>query len=357
MTSLAFIAGVTPLAIASGAGSGSQNDIGTSVVGGMISATVFAIFFVPLFYVLVRMVFKARPRSRGGAKDVQGRFKFRESRSVTRVLRPRRVMAGALIAALVSGCASMAPTYVRPPAPIPAELPSGGAYPSGPTALVPAADLSWQEFFTDPKLKAVIAQALVNNRDLRVAIVNIQEARQQFKVQRAAELPKVGGTGAATYEHTPTDVALGSIGSSFPGLNVPQGGLYFQEFTASLGISDYEIDLWGRVRSLTKQALEQYLSTVEARRESQITLVSEVATDYLSYAADQQRLKVSQETLTSNQNTYELTLAKFNAGVVLRAGRASVRNNTRTGAHQRLGVHHSDGSGYQRADASGRCAS
>jgi multidrug efflux system outer membrane protein len=209
----------------------------------------------------------------------------------------------------------MAPKYERPAAPIPAAFPTGDAYPAAQNPAQPASDLSWQAFFIDPKLKAVIAKALAENRDLRVAIINIQEARQQFKLQGAAELPTLNGGASATYEHTPTEVALGSIGSAFSGFSVPKGGIGFQEYTASVGISDYELDLWGRVRSLTKQALEQYLSTVETRRETQITLVSEVATDYLTYAADLQRLKVAKDTEASDQKTYDLTLAKFNAGV------------------------------------------
>jgi multidrug efflux system outer membrane protein len=236
-------------------------------------------------------------------------------KSMARSLASKPLAVSALVATLLAGCATMAPTYERPAAPIPAAFPTGDAYPVQQSAAQPASDLSWQAFFIDPKLRSVIAQALSENRDLRVAIINIQEARQQYKVQGAAELPTLNGSTSATYEHTPSDVALGSIGSAFKGFTIPKGGVNFQEYAASVGVSDYELDLWGRVRSLTKQALEQYLSTVEARRETQITLVSEVASDYLTYAADLQRLKVAKDTLASNQKTYDLTVAKFNAGV------------------------------------------
>jgi len=234
---------------------------------------------------------------------------------MTRPLPFKPLAASALIATLLTGCATMAPKYERPAAPVPAAFPTGDAYPTAESSAQPVSELGWQAFFTDPKLRSVIAEALAENRDLRVAIINIQEARQQYKVQGAAELPTLNGSASATYEHTPSDVALGSIGSAFKGFAIPKGGVNFQEYAASVGISDYELDLWGRVRSLTKQALEQYLSTVEARRETQITLVSEVATDYLTYAADLQRLKVAKDTLASNQKTYDLTVAKFNAGV------------------------------------------
>jgi multidrug efflux system outer membrane protein len=234
---------------------------------------------------------------------------------MTRPLPFKPLAVSALITTLLAGCATMAPKYERPTSPIPAAFPTGDAYPAAESPAQPVAELGWQAFFTDPKLRAVITEALAENRDLRVAIINIQEARQQYKVQGAAELPTLNGSTSATYEHTPTDVALGSIGSAFKGFAVPKGGVNFQEYAASVGISDYELDLWGRVRSLTKQALEQYLSTVEARRETQITLVSEVASDYLTYAADIQRLKVAKDTLASNQKTYDLTVAKFNAGV------------------------------------------
>jgi multidrug efflux system outer membrane protein len=234
---------------------------------------------------------------------------------MTRTLPSKTLVVSALVSTLLASCATMAPKYERPAAPVPAAFPTGPSYPEPQTGPQPVAELGWRTFFTDPKLKAVITQALAENRDLRVAIINIQEARQQYKVQGAAELPTLNGSTSATYEHTPTDVALGSIGSAFKGFSIPQGGIYFQEYAASVGISDYELDLWGRVRSLTKQALEQYLSTVEARRETQITLVSEVATDYLTYAADVQRLQVAKDTLASDQKTYDLTVAKFNAGV------------------------------------------
>jgi multidrug efflux system outer membrane protein len=236
-------------------------------------------------------------------------------KSMPRSLASNPLAVSAFVATLLAGCATMAPKYERPAAPVPAAFPTGDAYPVAQAALPPAAEIGWQGFFTDPKLKAVIAQALAENRDLRVAIINIQEARQQYRVQSAAELPTLNASSSATYQHTPTDVALGSIGAAFPGLSIPQGGVYSQEYTASVGISDYELDLWGRVRSLTKQALEQYLSTVETRRETQITIVSEVATDYLTSAADLQRLQVAKDTLASDQKTYDLTVAKFTAGI------------------------------------------
>jgi len=255
--------------------------------------------------------------------------------TMTRTLPSKPLAVSALVATLLAGCATMAPQYERPAAPIPAAFPTGDAYPVQQAGPQPVSDLGWQTFFTDPKLRSVIAEALAENRDLRVAIINIQEARQQYKVQGAAELPTLNGSASATYEHTPTDVALGSIGSAFKGFSVPKGGIGFQEYAASVGISDYELDLWGRVRSLTKQALEQYLSTVEARREAQITLVSEVATDYLTYAADLQRLKVSKDTLASDQKTYDLTVAKFNAGV---SSEVDVRQAETTLEQARSGV-------------------
>jgi multidrug efflux system outer membrane protein len=203
---------------------------------------------------------------------------------------------------LLAGCLSLAPRYQRPPSPAPQAWPQGDAY--TPTEAGRAADLAWRDFFTDPRLKSVIELALNNNRDLRVAILDIEEARAQFREQRASLLPTVTADGSATSERFPT--GLGEFG---PKRDV-------RIYTADVGVSAFELDLWGRVRNLTRQAQEQLLATEEARRAAQISLISEVAADYLTLAADRQRLKTAEDTLKADQETLRITEARFNDGIV-----------------------------------------
>jgi multidrug efflux system outer membrane protein len=202
---------------------------------------------------------------------------------------------------LLAGCLSLAPKYQRPLSPAPAAWPQGDAY--APTQAGRAADLAWRDFFTDPKLKAVIELALKNNRDLRVAILNIEEARAQFREQRANQLPAVTASGSATSERFPA--GFSQFGSTRD----------VRIYTADAGVSAFELDLWGRVRNLTRQAQEQLLATVEAQRAAQISLISEVAADYLTLAADRQRLKTAEDTLKADQETLGVTDARFRDGI------------------------------------------
>jgi multidrug efflux system outer membrane protein len=215
------------------------------------------------------------------------------------------LMAAAALA--VSACATLAPKYVRPAAPVPAAWPQGAAY--APAAEAPggvtAGDERWRDVFTDPKLQAIIAQALANNRDLRVAMLNVEQSRAQYRIQRAALFPTINGTANLTALHEPAAVA------GIPGAT---GSIDERIYSANVGISAYEIDLFGRVRSLTRAALEQYFATEEARRAAQITLVAEVATDDVTLAADRQRLAVAQATLTSQKASVNLTRHRFEGG-------------------------------------------
>ena len=244
------------------------------------------------------------------------------------------------LAMLLGGCISLEPKYVRPAPPVPAALPQGGAYGAAEPVQVAAPDLAWRDFFTDPKLRANIQLALDNNRDLRVAILNIAEARQQYRIQRAALLPHIDADGDATYEHIPTALlgattgaaAAGVAGTTGAGSATGVGGttgttattgvasgskqsVFIRYYSATLGVSNYEVDLWGRVRSLTKQALEQYLSTDAAKRATQISLISQVATDYVTYAADLERLNTAKATVKADTTSLQLTQARFNGGI------------------------------------------
>jgi multidrug efflux system outer membrane protein len=224
-----------------------------------------------------------------------------------------------LTAALLAGC-TLAPTYQRPVSPVPAALPQGGAYPLAEPAQTAAPDMAWRDFFSDAKLQKVIQLALDNNRDLRVTVLNIAEAHAQYRVQRAALFPHVAANFDPTIEHLPASVLGAESGATTTttgavGAVASSQAVTIQTYEATLGVSNYELDLWGRVRSLSRQALEQYLATEEAQRAEQISLISQVATAYVTYAADLERLNVSKQTVESDQNSVAITQARANGGL------------------------------------------
>ncbi|RQR41275.1 AdeC/AdeK/OprM family multidrug efflux complex outer membrane factor [Burkholderia sp. Bp9142] len=211
------------------------------------------------------------------------------------------------LAAMLAGCTLM-PAYQRPAAPVPAAFAgaSGAEAAGGAQASTPVAEIGWRDVFTDPSLQRVIDMALANNRDLRVAILNIEKARAQYRVQDAALFPTVKASGSESASRTPAD--LSSTGQP----------LVSHTYSATLGFSAYELDLFGRVRSLNEQALEEYFSTAEARRSSQISLIAEIATAYLTLAADQDLLRLAQDTLASQSDTYRLNQRSYELGTASR---------------------------------------
>jgi multidrug efflux system outer membrane protein len=214
----------------------------------------------------------------------------------------RRAATAILLAGLLlSGCATLEPKYHRPAAPVSADWPTGPAY--GPPSAAAVTD--WQEVFLDPKLRRVIIRALANSRDLKVAVAQVQASRAQYHVQRAALLPTIDAS------------ANPSLGREFTGFPSSLGAAYenYRDYSVSVGTTAYELDLFGRIRSLTKQALQSYLATDSARRSTQITLIAEVGTDYLTYAADSSLLKVSRDTVTSAQATVDLARRRLGRGV------------------------------------------
>lgn len=204
--------------------------------------------------------------------------------------------------ALLAGC-SLAPTYERPAAPAPTSWPTGPSYKADTAAAdaKPVADVAWREFFADARLRQVLELALANNRDLRVSILNIEKARATYGIERAALIPTLSASGGQSASRVPKNASANGEAS----IN--------RQYTANLGVSAYELD-FGRVRSLSDSALEQYLGTEEARRAQQISLVAEVASTYLNLVADQQRLRVAQDTLKSQQSSYDLAVRRFSAG-------------------------------------------
>jgi multidrug efflux system outer membrane protein len=204
----------------------------------------------------------------------------------------------------LSGCATMAPNYTRPAPPVPVAWPSGPAYMEGGAKSDKAVvDIPWQEYFVDPQLRKLIALALENNRDLRVAAFNIERSRALFQIQRSELFPKVDANASGTFQR---------LAGDFSSTGLPANT---HQYNIGLGVSSYELDLFGRVRSLKDQALEQYLATEQARRSVQISLVSQVASSYLALAADRERLHLAKDTLTSQQESYKLTRSRFESGV------------------------------------------
>jgi len=220
----------------------------------------------------------------------------------------RRLVLILAAAAALSGCIDLAPKYQRPAMPTSTRFPTGPAYAPAPAADVPP--VGWQDFFSDPKLKRVIAEALANNRDLRIAVANIAAARAQYHIQRAALFPKIDATASATYGQEPASVI--SNGAVAPGQSTE---FNIRQYSLTGGFTAWQLDLFGKVRNLTKAAQDQYFATREARDAAQITLVGEVATDYLNLRADMARLAITRDTLTSGEASLDLTQHRLTAGV------------------------------------------
>lgn len=214
-------------------------------------------------------------------------------------------------AATLAGC-SLAPVYQRPAAPVAPAFPVGGAFdgvPAAPANAIPAAQIAWRDYFSDPSLREVIALALANNRDLRVSALNIETARAQYDIQTAALLPTVSANVSESASRTPGSVISTQSGGA-------TGGRAYTSHTYSggLALASYELDFFGKLRNLSQAGLETYLGTEEARRSQQISLVAQVANAWLTLAADQQRLQLAGETVASQQISYELSKKRLAAG-------------------------------------------
>jgi multidrug efflux system outer membrane protein len=200
-----------------------------------------------------------------------------------------------LLPATLAAC-SLAPEYKRPDAPIPAALPSGGAYPAASAA---AAGASWKTLIQDQKLAQVIDRGIAQSRDLRYALAQVESARALYGVQRASQLPAVGVSAGSTYRG----------GDGLSPSQTPR------TFDASLGFSAFEIDLFGRLRNQSKAAFESYLATEAGARSTRITLVSEIAAAYVTYAYDLDVLRIGEATRDAAQRSFELTTRLLGAGL------------------------------------------
>ncbi|MEJ8799934.1 efflux transporter outer membrane subunit [Trinickia caryophylli] len=210
------------------------------------------------------------------------------------------------VAIFAAGC-SFQPKYERPAAPVAGAFPSSGVYATQPAAEpgrsaggLAASDIGWRNFFADERLQRLIDIALKNNRGLRVSVLNVEAARAQYRITRAGLFPTIDAVGEKSVTRTPKNL-------TFAGQTISN------QYQVGLNTS-WEIDFWGRIRSLKDQALEQYLSTAQARKAAEISLVSQVADEYLQVLAYDDLLKVTEGTLKTAQDSYDLTKLQFDNG-------------------------------------------
>ena len=202
-----------------------------------------------------------------------------------------KLLAAGLMLALAA--CSMQPVYERPAAPVAGEFPTGPAYKDSPAGGSPAVDIGWRDFLADPRLQRLVEIALKNNRDLRVAMLNVAEVQAQYRIQRAALLPQVDGVADAS--------------------RTRNKGVTSNDYSVGVAAT-WEIDFFGRLRSLNDAAFEQYFATAYARQAAEILLVSQVADQYLAMLALNEQLAVTRRTLETAQASYKIVKLQFDTG-------------------------------------------
>ncbi|MER2177935.1 MAG: TolC family protein, partial [Stenotrophomonas maltophilia] len=180
------------------------------------------------------------------------------------------------VSLVLSGCSTLEPRSTEVAPAIPSQWPATATM-GAQTATADVADIGWRDFFVDPRLQTVITQSLDNNRDLRVAVLNVERARAQYRIQRADRVPAIGVQGQMTRSGGDAPVT--------------------EQFSANLGVVEFELDLFGRVRNLSQAALQQYFAEAANRRSAQLSLVAEVANAWLTLGADSEQLRIAQATL------------------------------------------------------------
>lgn len=205
----------------------------------------------------------------------------------------------ALLATATLGGCSLAPTYVQPTPPVATTFPLSEPVTDG----RPAVQVSWRDFFVDPRLEIVIGKALANNRDLAVSVAQVEQARAQYRIQRSAQLPNVdlgasGGRARQPVGVTGTGVAITA-----------------DSYDLDLGISAFELDFWGRVRNLSEAARYSYLASVEGQRAFRLSLIRQVAIAYMTLRENEERIALAQRTLESRREGLEIARLRLEAGV------------------------------------------
>lgn len=213
---------------------------------------------------------------------------------------PRSLLALA-VAATLAGC-SFIPTFSRPAAPVAEQWPSTASAATKATSapVVAATEVAWQDFFADPSLRQLIQTALANNRDLRVAVLNIEQARAQLGIKSADQWPTLNAAIAGSR------VSTGSGGVNNSSIT--------NSFSAGLAVTAYELDFFGRVASLKEQALAQFLATTEGSNTAQISLIATVAQTWLGLLADEELLAISRQTMTTREGSLKLVKLRFDNG-------------------------------------------
>ena len=208
--------------------------------------------------------------------------------------KPMMASVALAVSLVLSGCSTLEPRSTEVAPAIPSQWPAAvtAGAPATPTAEV--ADIGWRDFFVDPRLQAVITQSLENNRDLRVAVLNVERARAQYRIQRADRVPAIGVQGQMTRSGGDAPVT--------------------EQFSANLGVVEFELDLFGRVRNLSQAALQQYFAEAANRRSAQLSLVAEVANAWLTLGADSEQLRIAQATLATYEDSLRLTEARRDLG-------------------------------------------
>lgn len=201
----------------------------------------------------------------------------------------------------LSGCVSMAPPYAAPALPVSSvyapETAQNGA---------PGAAIGWRDYFIDPQLQSLIQQALDNNRDLRTAVLRVEEARAVHGIQRSELFPTVGIQAGTDRSRTPAD------------LNMTGKTLFASQFQVGLGMASWELDFWGRVRSLQDAALENYLATDAARRAAALGLVAQVANSYFRLREFDQRIALARQTIASRAESFRIFTRRVEVGATSR---------------------------------------
>ncbi len=217
----------------------------------------------------------------------------------------------------LSAC-NLAPIYQRPDAPVPTNLPQGESYPALASGSTVITETAWQDFFIGPALRQVIELALVNNRDLRLAVANVEQARAQYGVQRSALWPAISADAglSATRDGSTASTGNPADAGDVSG-NLDSGGSRSvrRSYDASIGLSAFELDLFGRLRNLSEAARQELLATAQAQQTTRISLIAEVATAYVSLASAREQLRITRDSLESRRRVLELTRARQSAGV------------------------------------------
>ncbi|MDK2759739.1 MAG: efflux transporter outer membrane subunit [Sphingopyxis sp.] len=204
-----------------------------------------------------------------------------------------------LAATTLAGCVNMAPKHERPPISTAADYPA--EFVGDPTLGQRATDVNWRDFFADPQLEVLIAQAIERNRDLAVAVAQIEEARGQYRIQDAARLPTVGASADATRSQS----------QFIPGTPA----IRISRYSVGVGVTSFELDFWGRVKNLSEAARSQYLATEAAERAFRLALVRDVASTYFASRGADEQITLAEATVTSRKEGLRIAKRRLDAGV------------------------------------------